>query len=403
MIIRRYIRPVTKPQGERLSLRVRVTYAQRSADFYPGITIEREEWDAKKKRVVKNPSSAKLNKTIAQYMSSLEKIFERYEVNEERIPSLSELRAEWGRMTGHEPEPHTSSVASLLRRFTKEEGTRCGWTESTYKKFKTIGNHIERFSPKLKISDVTEDTLAGFTSFLIKNGLRNSTVMKDMKLVRWFLGWARRKGLYDGDAHVSYRPRLKGGDSPGEVIFLTREELVSVEECKIPQSKNYLSRVRDLFIFSCYSGLRFSDTQQLTKDMVRDDEIHLTTRKTDTPLTIQLNRRTRDILAKGELPRISNQKANKYLHELLELAGVDSPVKRVWFRGGKRIEESIPKYKAVTFHAARRTFVTQGLALGISPEVIVKWTGHSDTKGLRPYLDIVEELKKKSMTRFDDL
>lgn len=402
MIIKRNIRPLAKPSGESLVIRVRLSYAGRTVDFYPGVTVGRGEWDPARGRVVRNPSAAKFNRAISRMLSELEKVMERYEMAEERLPETGELRAEWERMTGGVDSGDKTDVSSLIARFMREEGTRCGWTETTHKKFRTFRKHLDEFRPGLRMGAVTEGTLSDFISFMVGKGLRNSTVMKDVKMMRWFLGWAERKGLYDGDARA-YRPRLKGGEAPAEVVFLTREELARVEGYEIPAGKNYLSRTRDLFLFSCYSGLRFSDCQALTGDMVRDGAIRLTTKKTDTPVVIQLNRMTKEILSRGELPRMSNQKANKYLHELLRLAGVDTPVRRVWFSGQERHEATVPKYEAVTFHAARRTFVTQGLALGIPPEVIIKWTGHSDTKGLKPYLDVVEELKRDSMSLFDGL
>ena len=61
------------------------------------------------------------------------------------------------------------------------------------------------------------------------------------------------------------------------------------------------------------------------------------------------------------------------------------------------------KWELITTHCARRTFVVNSLRLGIPAEVIMKWTGHSDFKAMKPYIEIVDELKKENMSRYDAL
>ena len=54
-------------------------------------------------------------------------------------------------------------------------------------------------------------------------------------------------------------------------------------------------------------------------------------------------------------------------------------------------------------HTGRRTFIVNALSLGITPNIVMKWTGHSDYKAMKPYIDIVDSLKASSMTKFDGL
>jgi hypothetical protein len=51
----------------------------------------------------------------------------------------------------------------------------------------------------------------------------------------------------------------------------------------------------------------------------------------------------------------------------------------------------------------RRTFIVNALSLGITPNIVMKWTGHSDYKAMKPYIDIVDSIKASSMTKFDGL
>lgn len=103
------------------------------------------------------------------------------------------------------------------------------------------------------------------------------------------------------------------------------------------------------------------------------------------------------------LPALSNQRSNKRLKELGRLAGIDEPVRITYFKGSQRFDEIKPKWQVLTTHAARRTFVVTALTLGIPAEVVMKWTGHSDYKAMKPYIAIVDELKAEKMRLFDTL
>lgn len=92
---------------------------------------------------------------------------------------------------------------------------------------------------------------------------------------------------------------------------------------------------------------------------------------------------------------------NDYLKELCKLAEINEPVRMTHFVGHTRIDEVLPKYELIGTHVGRRTFVCNALALGIPAHVVMKWTGHSDYKAMKPYIDIADSIKAKSMERFD--
>ena len=102
------------------------------------------------------------------------------------------------------------------------------------------------------------------------------------------------------------------------------------------------------------------------------------------------------------LPVISNQKMNKYLKDLCELCGFTTPITIVCYRAGQRVEETYPKYSLIGTHAARRTFICFALSSGIPPQIVMKWTGHSDYNANRPYIDIAEKTKADAMKLIDD-
>ena len=75
--------------------------------------------------------------------------------------------------------------------------------------------------------------------------------------------------------------------------------------------------------------------------------------------------------------------------------------RNAYFKGSERHEEVLPKWAVLTTHCGRRTFIVNALRLGVPAEVIMKWTGHSDFKAMRPYVKIVDELKVAQMNKFN--
>ena len=150
--------------------------------------------------------------------------------------------------------------------------------------------------------------------------------------------------------------------------------------------------------------------ENLKKSDIRDNFIEVTTVKTSDSLKIELNQYSRTILEKYKdyqdnkgraLPGITNKKMNEYLKELAELAGINEPSRETYYIGNERFDEVTPKYALIGTHAGRRTFICNALSLGIPPQVVMKWTGHSDYKAMKPYIDIADETKANAMSKFD--
>ena len=183
-----------------------------------------------------------------------------------------------------------------------------------------------------------------------------------------------------------------------------------IRACQIPATKQYLERVRDVLLFCCFTGLRHSDVYNLKRSDVKDEHIEITTIKTADSLIIELNDHSKAILEKYKdipfkndkaLPVVSNQKMNEYLKELGELAEIDEPVRETYYKGNERIDEVTPKYSLLCTHTGRRTFICNALALGIPVQVVMKWTGHSDYKAMKPYIDVADEIKINAMNKFN--
>lgn len=242
--------------------------------------------------------------------------------------------------------------------------------------------------------------------------MKNSTIENQLDFLKAFLQWGyQHKNRYlTNNDFETFKPKLK--KTQKKVIFLTWDELTKLKETEIPETKKYLERVRDVFLFQCFTGLRYSDVYNLKHSDIKEGYIEITTIKTTDSLTIELNKHSKAILDKYKhipleqnkaLPVISNQKMNDYLKELAELAELNELVSETYFIGNKRFDDVKPKYALIGTHCGRRTFVCNALALGIPAQVVMKWTGHNDYKSMKPYIDVADKVKAEAMDKFNNV
>ena len=407
---------------ENVPIRMRVNFASKRVEFTTGYRIDAAKWDSDKQRVRNGctnklkQSASEINASLLGYYTEVQEIFKKFEV-EEIMPTPEQIKEAFNAL--HKPieeevKPRNSTPNAFYKvfdEFVRDCGRQNDWTDSTYEKFAAVKNHLMNFRTELTFDFFDEKGLNDYVAYLrdVKE-MRNSTIGKQLSFLKWFLRWAFKKGLHQNNAYDSYKPKLKSTQK--KIIFFTWEELNKLREFEIPAAKQALDRVRDVFLFQCFTGLRYSDVFNLRKSDIKGDHIEVTTVKTSDSLIIELNKHSKAILDKYKdvafednkvLPVITNQKMNDYLKELAELAGIDEPVRQTYYRGNERIDEVIPKYALLGTHAGRRTFICNALALGIPPQVVMKWTGHSDYKAMKPYIDIADDIKANAMSKFNQL
>lgn len=406
---------------QNLSIRMRVTLrGQRPLDFPTGHNIDLKDWDADNQCALKSAiAAADINRTIDEWKAIMNEVFARYELLEKRVPTLGEIKDLFNDMVGRKTKTNESladpnmDLFQVFDLFTETMGMQNQWTKSTFEKFAAIKSHLHDFDPNLSFPGINESKMQAYLSYLEKKGLRNTTIAKNLAFVRWFLRWAHKKGYYNGDMQDTFKPKLKGTDGNSkEIIYLTQDEIKILENHQFLPMQAALERVRDVFLFCCFTGLRYSDVAKLKRSDIKDGFIVVVTKKTVDGLRIELNKHSQAILDKYKdmkfpkdlaLPVISNVKMNARLKILGQVCGIDEPTRIVYFQGGVRHEEVFPKWALLTTHCGRRTFVVTALQLGIPSEVIMKWTGHNDFSAMKPYVKIVDELKAKAMSRFDGL
>lgn len=229
-------------------------------------------------------------------------------------------------------------------------------------------------------------------------------------MLRWFLNWTLDRGYNTNSEFKTFKPSLK--HTQARVIYLEKSELETLMTMRIPKEKSNLEYVRDIFVFSCFSGLRHSDVLNLRRSDIRGDSIEVTTVKTADSITIELNDITRMILDRYKqftfpgnraLPPLTNQSMNRSLKVLCRMAGIDSEIRVTTYKGNERHDVVKKKWELIGTHTGRRTFIVMALSMGIPPVVVMKWTGHADFKSMKPYVDIVDSIKASSMQKFNDL
>ena len=413
------------PIVENVPIRMRVNFASQRIEFTTGYRIDVAKWDVDKQRVKNGctnklkQSASEINVALLGYYTELQEIFKRFEVAE-IVPSPAEVKEAFNNRYGQNEKielasADTSNVPSNFYEafddFVRVCGRQNDWTHSTFEKFAAVKNHLKNFRSELSFDFFDEEGLTEYVQYLREvREMRNSTIGKQLSFLKWFLRWSFKQGMHSNNAYDTFKPKLK--DTQKKIIFLTWEELNKLQEFKIPPTKQALERVRDVFLFQCFTGLRYSDVFNLRRSDIKGDHIEVTTVKTSDSLIIELNDHSRAILEKYKdvefendkaLPVITNQKMNDYLKELAELAEINEPVRQTYYKGNERIDEVTPKYALLGTHAGRRTFICNALALGIPPQVVMKWTGHSDYKAMKPYIDIADDIKASDMSKFNQL
>ena len=412
---------------ENVPIRMRVTYGGTRVDFTTGYRVDVAKWDESAQRVKAKTSNkqrqtaSEINDALDELRTELQKIFKEYEVKE-ILPAPEELREVFNiKIKGESIKERDIKTAldavpdvSLWERFDEfvnVNGRNNNWTKSTVAKVNVFGRHLKAFKEEVTFDYLDERGIAEFLDYLQeKKGMRNSTLSKMYGILLWFMKWALNQGYHTNNAYDRFKPRYKKPEKP--IVFLTIEELKKLAAIEIPTEKQYLERVRDVFFFCCWTGLRHSDVYNLRKSNIKKDHIELTTIKTSDTLRIDLNKHSRAILAKyadvvfpnGKvLPVISNQKMNDYLKELGILAELTEPITQTYYCQRERIEETRPKHELLCTHTGRRSFICNALALGIPPQVVMKWTGHSDYSAMKPYIAVADSIKSKEMSKFDAL
>ena len=206
--------------------------------FNVGYRIDIDKWSTDTQRCKNNTTHGKrkvmasrINREIQLYESVVNDVFLDFE-KKGHLPEPDEVRDAVNiRLNKKMPANH--SLFDYMDEFVSEMGQMNSWTQNTYKMFAVIKHHLQDFNPSLSFDDLDENGLYGFVDYLRDaRGLRNITVSKQLRFVKWFLRWATAKGYNSKTDFSRFSPKLKTADK--KIIFLDWDELMRVYNFRIP-------------------------------------------------------------------------------------------------------------------------------------------------------------------------
>ncbi len=258
---------------------------------------------------------------------------------------------------------------------------------STHRRYETSLDHTRLFIAEyykqtdLPVTTLKYQFITDYEFWLkTKRKCNHNSTIKYLTNFKKIVHICIKNGWLDRDPFVGFKMTKHEVDRP----YLTHEELEKIS-LKTPTSER-INQVRDIFLFSCYTGLAYIDTQKLTNAEIStgiDGEkwIFTSRQKTDSPSRIPLLPQAAAILSKYKdhvqcinknrvLPVLSNQKMNAYLHEISAICGIN---------------------KKMTFHTARHTFATTiTLTNGVPIETVGKMLGHKNLRTTQHYAKILD-------------
>jgi len=369
-------------------LYARITADRKKLNISLKIRLDTRYWNPKTQRVRGTGEKAR---TINQYLD---------EVHSKLFQCYQELRADdkpitpqaiKTKYTGDEKIEHYT-LRNIIEYHNTNMFSKLHY--NTSRLYLTSQRYILLFLKKkhkvedIELAELDYKFILDFENFLRNHKPRhyqqkigNNAVMKHIQRLRRMISLAHQLEWIDHDPFHKFKQKLM----PTHRGFLTSGELERIEKLNIKSIR--LGTVRDLFVFSCYTGISYIDLMLLTdKSLVlgMDKTIWIVTQRQKTRNSVKIPLLTKAIVIierykldkrsrmNGTLfPKISNQKVNAYLKEIAVLAGIE---------------------KNLTFHMARHTFATTvTLTNGVPIETISKMLGHSKLTTTQIYAKVLEK------------
>ena len=380
-------------------LRCRVSYAGRRIDLFVGCSLVASEW-LPEKQIAKGKSNKdkkiiECNSLIKTLSQSIDELFARCELLDNRVPSVDEIK----NLTAK--RKFTNKLSEVTEMFLQQKNNITLNSICTYQF--AVKNLILLLGD-ISINEIDADFWQRYQnkSQLIHT---NRTCQLYIRKIQSILRWAAKKNLYTANGIITVPLKLV----PKTIIYLEADELQRLYTYAMEHKNN----VALTYCFCAFTGLRYSDMNQLRWTDIDNNCINIVTQKTSDELHIELNRYSQEILnyyrgvtygfIEYVFPRFCCVTANTTIKVIAKELNFDTPITLTHYNGAERITEVKPKYECITTHTARKTFVVNSIRLGIPLEVIMRWTGHKDLQAIKPYLKIVDEVKRRQMDKFNDI
>lgn len=254
----------------------------------------------------------------------------------------------------------------------------------TTKEHKYTFNILQKFAPTLNVNEVDYNFALLFDNYMkTKLGLAQNTIHKHHQHIRRFFTQAKRQGIVTEEPKNPYNLFVSKKEKSDRTA-LTLNELIAIEQCQIPELDQSLQFAKDLFLFSCYTGLRYSDVMELTNDNIFENNHNIYIRK-------KMNKVKRDvvlnisILFKGKALKILEKYTvnNVFCFPKITNQHINRQLKIIAIANGIKIK--------LTFHIARHTFGTMLAEKTQNPYLIMELMGHTDIKTSMIYIHYSQE------------
>ncbi|MEN6352174.1 MAG: site-specific integrase [Bacteroidales bacterium] len=365
--------------------------------YSTGEKINPKFWNSEKQRAKETKQFKEYPEFNSRLDDCAEKVRSAYRkiLNDGESVTLFNLRKELDTAFKKQEKEQKPDLLGFIEKFIKETtGIRA---ESTTKAYQNALNHLKNYCKakncKIDFDNIDMLFYNSFTKYLVEDlDLAQNTVGTKIKNLKVFMGEAYERGLHK---NLEFRSRkfIKATEETDK-IYLNVQELEKIYKHDFSANKK-LERVRDLFIIGCYTGLRFSDFTQLSKENIIDNnKIKIRTQKTKDTVVIPLHPYVREILMKYDwnIPDpITNQKMNDYLKEIGEAAKIDGKIQVSITKGGELKKSIFDKFKLISTHTARRSFASNLYLAGVPAITIMKITGHKTESSFLRYIRISQE------------
>ena len=270
--------------------------------------------------------------------------------------------------------------------------------KGTIKALATLRNNLREFANLVlkkdfvEFSDITSEFVVQFQKFAfkVKNHSQNYFA-KQMAMFKLFLNeiedFYRDRDLKMPISEAWKSKKFRPERTEVDTIALSMSEVKQLFHVHLDNKTQ--AHVRDVFVFACLTGLRFSDVTALTRDHIQPlskdgqtiEVVKIVTQKTGQTVVIPLHPIAKTILERngGGLPKVSsNQVFNRYVKKVAEIAQLNDIVQLRENVGGTNYQRRYKKWEVISTHSARRTFVTIAYCeWKIPAATLMQITGHT--------------------------
>jgi len=373
--------------------------------YSTGEVIHPEDWDFEMKqpkylngRTSKSNDMRTIKYQLDRYSNLFIELINRYKVLGQDL-TIDEIRKEF--------DIHFKRVKPVSNRFfevydiflqeKREDQSGGANSDTTIKRYEYNKKLLELFQEHSKreihFKSINEDFYNGFINYCVtvkKHAV--NTLSRNIGLFKTIMHWAFNNNYTYKDDFKNFKNIKK---EVTEEIALTLDQVKSAYEHDFSKNKR-LERVRDLFVFGCATGMRYSNYSLVSKSDIYNGHINVRDKKnTDKLLSIPLNDFSKTILEKYDykLPLLANQNFNDYIKDVFQALGYTQIIKKSSKIGNKVVDVDVPLYKRISSHTARRSFITIMKNKKIPDKVIMSYTGHRSLEVFNKYYKPNEDEK----------